>query len=103
MEAGDLDITVVRPEEEEKVEGAGSAAGGKVERLPLKGQEVPAGIDTKGKSPRASDQAKARDPIEKQLRGVKRKAEKDPHENDDHESEETKETKPVRPDPGIAK
>ena len=77
MEAGDLDITVVRPEEEEKVEGAGSAAGGKVGRLPVKGQLSTAGTDVRGKKPWVSGQAKAQGPIEKQMRGVKRKAEKD--------------------------
>ena len=102
MEAGDLDITVVRPEEEEKVEGAGSAAGGKLGRLPVKDQESPGGIHARGKSHWTSDQAKARDPVDKQMRGVKRKAEEDLDKNDDHESEEMEETEQARPHLGVA-
>lgn len=100
LEAGDLDVTVVRPREEEKVEGAGSAAGGKVGRLPVK---APAGIDARRRKHWASDRAKAQGPFDKQWRGVKRKAERDLDEDGDHEAEDMKETEPARLHLGIAK
>ena len=83
LEAGDLDVIVVRPEEEEKVEGAGTAAGKKLERFPVKGEKAPASVDAGGRKPRASDRAKAQGPLDKQLREVKRKAERDGDEPED--------------------
>lgn len=75
LEAGDLAITVVRPEGEEKA----VAAGGKLEQPLMKGEkanwEKPrAETNTRGHNPRASNRAKAEIPFEKQVPGVKRKA-----------------------------
>lgn len=102
LEAGDLDITVVRPEEEEKVDGAGTANGKKLRRLPVKGEKAPAGVDARGRKPSAADRAKAQGPLGKHLRGVKRKAE-DLDEDGDHRGEDMKETEPARLHLGIAK
>ena len=87
LEAGDLDVTVVRPEGEGKVEGA---AGKKRGRLPVMGEKAPAGIDASGRKPWA--RTKAQGPLDKQSRGVKRKAVGDLDEDGDHEREDTKGT-----------
>lgn len=50
LEAGDLDITVVRPEEEEEA-GAGTAAGRKLGQLSVKGEKPPGGGPCKGVQP----------------------------------------------------
>lgn len=93
LEAGDLDITIVRPDEEQE----GDAAGGKSRQHPVKGErakgEKPrARNNARGYSPWASVRAKAESPFEKQMHGVKRKADED-----------SKGKEPVQIHPGLAK
>ncbi|CAD6575083.1 MAG: ADP-ribose 1''-phosphate phosphatase [Alectoria sarmentosa] len=104
LEAGDLDITVVRPEGEEKAEGAG----GKLRQPPAKGEKAqgkkpPAGTSAREYNPPASIRAKAESPFDKQMNGVKRKVEKDPDEDGDEHREDLKGQALAQLHPGIAK
>lgn len=92
LEAGDLDITVVRPEGEQEVDVAGRKLGQPpVKNERAKGEKPRAGINARGYNAWAS-RAKADSRFEKQMRGVKRTAD-----------EETKEKDPAQTHPGIAK
>lgn len=103
LEAGELDITIFRPEEEEEADRASTAAGGKLGRLPTKGEKAPVGINARTCNPWASGRAKAQGPFGKQLRGVKRKAERDLDGDDDPDGEDMEETERVQSHSEIAK
>lgn len=103
LQGGDLDITVVRPEGEDKAD----EAGGKLEQPPAKGEKakgktLPTGINTRGCNGRASIRASAESSFEKQMRGVKRKVGKDPDDGDEHR-EDMQGQALARTHPGIAK
>lgn len=87
LEAGGLVITVVRPEAEQKADGAGTAAGGqspvKDENEKAKGEKCAVGTNARRSNRWTSGRTKAKGPFEKQTRGVKRKVEKDFEDGDD--------------------
>ena len=108
LEAGDLDIAVVRPEEEEKADIAGTPAGGNIKQLLTKGRKTKgerplAGINASVDSAWASERANAKSPHEKQNHGVKRKVEEDPDSHCDDDGDDTKGKEPTQVHPGIAK
>ena len=81
LEAGGLDITVVRLEVEQKVGRAGTAAGGqspvKDKNKKAKGEKYAVGTNARRSNRWTSGRTKAKSPFEKQTRGVKRRVEKD--------------------------
>ena len=81
LEAGGLDITVVRLEVEQKADGADTAAGGqppvKDESEKAKGEKCAVGTNARRSNRWTSGRTKAKGPFEKQTRGVKRRVEKD--------------------------
>ncbi len=108
MEAGDLDITVFRPEAEEKVGGTDTSAGGKLGPRPVKGgkmngEKPPAGVNARGDNRWASVRAKAESPFDKQVRGAKRKVEEDLDGDGDDNREGLKAEEPAQLHAGIAK
>ena len=100
LEAGDLDITVVRPEAEERADGTDVSAGGKLGQPPVK---PPAGINARGYNRWASVRAKAESPLDKQMHGVKRKVEKGSDADGDDDREDIKRNEPAQVHPRIAK
>ena len=103
LEAGDLDITVVRPEEEGKIDGGGTAGDENLRQPSVKGERTSAGINARGRNPWASVEVKAESSLQKQLRGVKRKVEKDNDGDADGECANGAGQQPARLNPGIAK
>ncbi|KAL9068262.1 MAG: hypothetical protein Q9161_006288 [Pseudevernia consocians] len=108
LEAGDTDITVVRPEAEEKADGTDVSAGGKLGQPPVKGEEAKgekprAGINARGYNRWASVRTKAESPLDKQMHGVKRKVEKDSHADGDDDREDIKGKEQAQVRPRIAK
>lgn len=99
LEAGGLDITVVRPEEEERADGAGPAAGGQ----PPKGEKPLVGISARRYDPWKSGRTKAESPFGKQMRAVKRKVDKDFDEDGDDGQGDMKGREPAQPHPRTAK
>ena len=103
LEAGDLDITVFRPEAEEKVGGTDTSAERKLGRPPVKGEKSPGLINARVDRPSASVRAKAQSPFDKQVRGAKRKVEEDVDGDSDDNREDRKRKQPAQLHPGIGK
>ncbi len=103
LEAGDLDITVFRPEAEEKVGGTDASVGGGIGQRPVKGEKSPGLIDARGYNRWASLRAKAESPFDKQVRGAKRKVEEDLDGDGDDNGEGLEGKQPAQLHPGIAK
>ena len=108
LEAGDLDITVVRPEAEGNADGTDTSAGGKLGQPPVKGEEAkretpPAGINARGYNRWASVRAKAESQFDKQTHGVKRKGEKDLDGDGDDDCEDMRGKESAQLHPGVAK
>lgn len=97
LEAGDLDITVVRPEEEENADGTGTAAGGK------RGQRPTMSSEAKGSKPPKAAVKRAGGSPDKHMVGVKRKLGTDIDENDGSDGDNTATKQAPRLQPGIAK
>ena len=90
LEAGGLDITVLRPEAEQKADEAGAATVGqppvKDENGKAKGEKCAAGTNAK----RYNRRTKAEGPFGRETRGVKRKLEKGFDEDGDDGREDMK-------------
>ncbi len=97
LEAGDLDITVVRPEKVEKADGAGAAAEEEA------GQLSTARRKAKGSKPSRLPTANAESPDHKQMIGEKRKLEADTNGIDNSDRENADRRQPAPLHPGIAK
>ncbi len=97
LEAGDLDVTVVRPEKEGRADEAGAAAEEEAEQL----------FTTRGKAkdgkPSKLPGAKAESPDHKQMTGEKRKLEADTDGGDNSDRENADRRQPAPLHPGIAK
>ena len=93
LEAGELDITVVRPEEE-KADVAGVKAGG---------QPSMTGGIAKGDKHAKANTARAEGPLDKHMVGFKRKFKADIDEDDDSVRENAKGIQLARPHPGFTK
>ena len=108
LEAGDVDITVLRPEEEGRGDAARTAVGGKLGQPATKderakGEKSPAGTTPRRQSSQPSVRAKAETPFDEQRHGVKRKDEKDLAGESNDNGEEMKRKEPAQLHPGIAK
>lgn len=97
LEAGELDITIVRPEGEENASGAGNTAREKLDQPHMRNGGA------KGSKPSKAARPKAERPFAKQMGVVKRKipADVDGDDNSGRENTTGKETAPLHP--GIAK
>ena len=96
LEAGDLDITVFRPEEEERVGDAGPAAGKKLEQPSVRSGGAKGHTSSKAARAMAGT-------LDKYMVGVKRKRKADLDGDDESVHEDTKGEDPVHANRGIGK
>lgn len=102
LEAEHLDITVLRPKEEETADAANTEAGGKLGQPPAKGEKAkgekpPAGFNAGRYNRRGLIRAKAESLPDNQTRGMKRKVEKDLTGDDDDDRDDMKRKEPAKP------
>ena len=108
LEAGDLDITVFRPEDEGRGDGAGTIVRGKFGKPAAedergRGDKSPAGSTARRQKPLPSVQAKVETLFDEHRHGVKREDGKDPTGEGHDDGGETKRKEPAQLHPGIAK